>query len=124
MLFDSLINVLKIVNDQRWSSKAFKNPPKFKYFKCNTSNIEAESVRIAELPDQQKEPWENKFRGKEKNYLILSGSVERSQKKGYFMLSVTHTRSMDEVANREHVRCGMAARSEIVMAYSSDSLLG
>lgn len=63
---DSLISVLSIVNYQHWSSKAFKNICKVKYFKCNTSNIEAESLRTVEFPDQQKAPWENNFRGKAK----------------------------------------------------------
>lgn len=39
------------------------------------------------------------------------------------MLSAIYTRSMDEVTNWEHVHCGLAARSEIVMDYSGDSLL-
>lgn len=63
---DSLINVLKIVSDLGWISKAFNNNPKCKYFKYNTSNIGAESLRAAEVPDQRKEPWENNFRIKEK----------------------------------------------------------
>jgi len=104
--------------------KHLKIPPKFKYFKYNTSNIE---LRVSELLNSQisrKSLGKITSEEKKKKHLTLSGSVERSQKKRYFILSVIHTRSMDEVAEKQHVHCGLAARIEIVMAYCSDLLLG
>lgn len=40
------------------------------------------------------------------------------------MLPVIYTENMDEVANGEYLHCVLAGRSRIVMAYSSDSVLG
>lgn len=111
------------VNDQCWSFTTFKNHPLLSTLNVILQKRRQESQLLKSQTSRKSLGKITSEEKKKPTQRYTSCKCRKVTEERIFYVG-SYTWRIDEVANKEHVLCGLAARSEIVMASSCDSMLG